>query len=302
MWNSTSTTPLVNSELLNQAREVLYGVADVSTIEALDDPNSDLSKCVATLASLIASDSPIDWEKIESSHKSHFPDAFRVISIRLPALISSHARLAGGIAGGLLLIVLLIPLLFREPEPINSQFIVRSAHAFSQKGGPSTWKQVGEVIQVSSTISPSAYCYIIAFNPDGTTELVYPLDEVSLPEKLEILAQPSGRDNELHVHLNNGTGLQVVVLLASRKPLPPFLSWQRRFDPEQWKPVQYMPRDLGWHYKWTRNDDENVDITGTPTIASNPAHDAFLTICRAFQSEPEIDIIEAIAFPVVDVD
>jgi tRNA A-37 threonylcarbamoyl transferase component Bud32 len=83
---------------------------------------------------------------------------------------------------------------------------------------------VGDQVTVQATLSRPAYAYLLAFRPDGQTELIFPEDEGEAPPLTDRPCYPS-RSREQVYGLAEGAGLWVFAVAASEKPLPPYRAW-----------------------------------------------------------------------------
>jgi hypothetical protein len=81
-----------------------------------------------------------------------------------------------------------------------------------------------DIVRVSATLSEPAYCYLVAFNPDGSIQPCSPrrvegrVDVTDVGEATTQFEYPRRRGK--YFALTDGRGEQVFVLLASRTPLP----------------------------------------------------------------------------------
>ncbi len=89
-------------------------------------------------------------------------------------------------------------------------------------------------VTVSAELSAPAYCYLIAFRPDGTEELCFPENEDEPPPLTDRARYPSVTSGVLY-GLNEGAGLHAFVLVASSKPLPAYAEWQRQRRASPWQ-------------------------------------------------------------------
>ena len=77
---------------------------------------------------------------------------------------------------------------------------------------------------MSARLDAPAYSYLIALNPNGAVQLWDPPEESDPPSRSAKLSfGPS-----VNFGLTDGAGLQAFVVVASRKPLPPFAQWNGR--------------------------------------------------------------------------
>jgi serine/threonine protein kinase len=89
-------------------------------------------------------------------------------------------------------------------------------------------------VTVEAKLSEPAYAYLIAFNPADKPEhleQIVPLAEANTqPQKRDRLGSMSRR-----LLLNDGEGLQVFAVLASRQPLPAYAEWKKQRPPLGWQ-------------------------------------------------------------------
>jgi serine/threonine protein kinase len=81
----------------------------------------------------------------------------------------------------------------------------------------------GDVLKVEVELTCPAYCYIVAFRPDGVAECIYPEPAAAdqPPEFTDYPRYPSKSRGDYY-GLTDGTGLWVFGVIASQKPLPAF--------------------------------------------------------------------------------
>jgi hypothetical protein len=95
--------------------------------------------------------------------------------------------------------------------------------------------RLNDRVQVEAELSEPAYAYLIAFNPadnpDDREQLV-PQSEAGRPPDRRERLEP-----ETQLNLNDGEGLQVFAVLASRQPLPAYAEWRKRRPPLTWRRV-----------------------------------------------------------------
>ena len=77
-----------------------------------------------------------------------------------------------------------------------------------------------------SSSSVPAYCFLIALNPDGTTQLCYPESPTTAPPATAT-AIDYPPDPRSGFGLTDGVGTQVFVVVASAKPLPSYAEWSK---------------------------------------------------------------------------
>jgi hypothetical protein len=145
-------------------------------------------------------------------------------------------------------------------------------------------------VRVRARISAPAYCYLIALNPDGKTQLCYPEKAEAPPPSTTTIEYPS--DPGLGFGLTDGVGTQAFVLMASREPLPSYAEWSGKFGVLPWKTVSAgdVWRYDGHHFD---HDTQRGDVRRLADLP--PPLEA---ACRALQNAPGVDAIRALAFPV----
>jgi len=91
-----------------------------------------------------------------------------------------------------------------------------------------------DAVSVSSKLSAPAYCYLIAFRPDGTEEVCFPEKENEAPPLTDEPRYPSVSMGVLY-GLNEGPGLHAFVLVISAKPLPSYAEWRKQRGMSPWR-------------------------------------------------------------------
>jgi hypothetical protein len=160
--------------------------------------------------------------------------------------------------------------------------------------------RLSDGLAVAAELSTPAYYYLIAFNPEGskagTEQLCQPDDEAgegttgARPQRRAAVRYP--RNDGLFAV--DAVGLQVFVLAASTKPLPPYQEWRAGAGAIPWTGL----RDGGtwsWHFdgrELKRLGGERGDVKGAP----KPLQE----LCNWFKGRPEFETVQVIAFPVTD--
>jgi hypothetical protein len=155
--------------------------------------------------------------------------------------------------------------------------------------------RVDDDVRVSVRLDAPAYCYLIALDPDGKVELCHPARG----------DRPSPRSDEVHFPaaalmcfgLTDGPGLQAFVALASSRPLPPFEDWGRREELRRlWRPAE---ADMVWRYADRNFTTESPVTRGTLRRRGGAGLPIpFREVCEYLATLPDIEAIQAIAFPV----
>ncbi len=135
-----------------------------------------------------------------------------------------------------------------------------------------------------------AYCFLIAFNPDGEAQLCYPESPTIVPPATAAFDYPE--DSNQGFALTDGVGTQLFVVVASSKPLPSYAEWSKSIGLLPWKPAAI---DAAWVFDGNRFD-RHVE-RGNPRPLSDLPQSVVAT-CRALQAAPGVEAIRAVAFPV----
>ena len=147
-------------------------------------------------------------------------------------------------------------------------------------------------VRVHARLNAPAYCYLIALNPDGKVQLCHPLKPTEAPLRADEIAYPGGN---LYFPLTDGTGLQAFVLLVSSEPLPPYSEWTGR-DKLHWETVQAEGSGV-WGFDGHNFEPLAGDRRGEPRKHSGPPR-PFEEVCDRFTKLPQVNAVEAVAFPV----
>jgi len=87
--------------------------------------------------------------------------------------------------------------------------------------------------RIEAELSEPAQAYLIAYRPDGQEDLCWPPEEDQPPPAVTGPRYPRpGLD--VDYELSDGTGLQVFVLAASRRPLPAYREWKVAHGKAPW--------------------------------------------------------------------
>ncbi len=147
-------------------------------------------------------------------------------------------------------------------------------------------------VRVEARLNAPAYCYLIALNPDGSTQLCPKSAEHASPGRTAAIVYPAEADD--YYGLTDGTGLQAFVLVASRRPLPSFASWPARAG----LPWTAAKAGEAWRYDGRDLAPLGDSVRGTERRVS-PAPAPFAATCRYLSRLPGVDAVQAIAFPVL---
>jgi CHAT domain-containing protein/serine/threonine protein kinase len=162
----------------------------------------------------------------------------------------------------------------------------------------------GDDVRVFAKFNQAAHCYLIAFNPDGTQQLCHPAFEGTDLEKARTLAPPPVTefrffpDDKGYFGLDSA-GLQVFVLVASARPLPPYAEWRAGIGAIPWRAVRH-----GGESRWQfdgRDFARLSEVRGSRQ-ERDPVPTPLRELCEFFKSIDGLDVVRVIAFPVTDVD
>jgi serine/threonine protein kinase len=149
-------------------------------------------------------------------------------------------------------------------------------------------------VRVHARLDAPAYCYLIALNPDGKVQLCHPSKPAESPPRSQEIGYPAGN---LYFPLTDGVGLQVFILLASRRPLPPFADWdgQRSLH---WQPV--AADDAGvWGFDGRAFKPLVGERRGEPRPHRGPPQ-PYEDVCKYLAKLSGVDAVNAVAFPVIN--
>ena len=148
-------------------------------------------------------------------------------------------------------------------------------------------------VRISARLDVPAYCYLIALNPDGKVQRCHPSGASEPPSPLAEIDYPP--DELSYFPLTDASGLQAFVLVASRKRLPPYAQW-KGIDglARLWKPAT---GDRVWRYDGRRFEPISSLPRGEPRKRSGPPA-PFQEVCKYLAGLPEVETVQAIAFPV----
>ncbi len=150
--------------------------------------------------------------------------------------------------------------------------------------------RLSEDARIQARLSAPGYCYLVALNPDGETQLCHPEKANLAPTKTTSLDFPP--DPGRGFGLTDGVGTQVFVLVASARPLPAYAVWSKVVGALPWKTAE---TEAVWRYDGRNFESDRERGEVRPLAALPPALEA---TCRALQSAPGVEAIRAVGFPV----
>jgi hypothetical protein len=151
----------------------------------------------------------------------------------------------------------------------------------------------GDAVQVHARFRQPSYCYLIAFNTDGSEQLGYPADAAAPPQQQSELHFPPGANQGFR--LTDGAGQQAFVLVASSEPLPEYQTWRASLGDLPWR---HATAGEAFHFDGrtvrrlvAAGSQERGDIVNLKA----PFHQ----LCHTLQSQTPTTYIRALAFPVL---
>jgi len=105
-----------------------------------------------------------------------------------------------------------------------------------------------DTVTVEAKLSRPAYAFLIAFRPDGTDEVCFPESEDEAPPLDDRPRYPS-KSRNVNYGLDEGAGLQVFVLVVSRRPLPSYKEWRAQRGSSPWERSAHaasVASTIGW--------------------------------------------------------
>jgi serine/threonine protein kinase len=231
-------------------------------------------------------------------------------SRRLPQVRSRFALLVALGAGLCLLVVaaaIFWPRSRGSTEPNTQSLEITGMNVTHSRGKGATllgdlWSspegvRVEDDVRIAARLSAPAYYYLIAFNPDGTVQLCYPEGAdgqkapVARPDVRADVRYPRDKD----VFILDTAGLQVFVLAASVKPLPPYEEWRSQIDAIPWAAV---PEGGAWRWHFDGREFIRYPQERGRVEPKEPAPEALRKLSDFFRSRSEFDAVQLVAFPV----
>jgi hypothetical protein len=156
-------------------------------------------------------------------------------------------------------------------------------------------------VEVTVELSAPAHCYLIAFNPEGgeggTEQLCYPEsadgkgEKTIPPDKVKEFRYP-----RKIAFVLDAAGLQVFVLAASTKPLPPYEEWRSQPNvTPPWKGGKDGGKDR-WHFDGREFTLLTPDRARLEPLKGAP--EPMRKLCDWFKGRSEFEVVQAFAFPV----
>jgi hypothetical protein len=166
--------------------------------------------------------------------------------------------------------------------------------------------RLGDQLIIQGELSAPAYCFLIAYRPDGTPELCFPGDEHTPPPRTD---RPSYGSEQARVayELEEGEGLMVFALVVSRRPLPAYAEWRRRRGDGPWRKADAqtdVQPDVVWRYDGRELLAATPDEPGGARATGRKLGDAgpLAKLLGWLQEAPDVEAVAAVAFPVLPAD
>jgi serine/threonine protein kinase len=192
------------------------------------------------------------------------------------------------------------------PEPLT----IRALHVFRYRAEGENDRLLGELgkdtyqtrlndkVEIEAELSEPAYAYLLAFNPtddvNKQVQLCLSDGENALPElRPKVSYQAAGK----RFQLDDGVGLQAIVLLASRQPLPAYAEWRRQTSALPWKRVR-ATAGIVWQGDGRRLDRLKApgDLRGKEVASEEAA--ILEELNRQLAADARIETVTLIAFAV----
>jgi serine/threonine protein kinase len=152
--------------------------------------------------------------------------------------------------------------------------------------------QFNDHVRVTANLNAEAYCYLIALDSNGKAHFCPEAQSTTPPIPMVKVVYPA---EGIDYFLDDDIGLQGFVLVASRTRLPAYADWTERSG-LPWKKV----RAVGvWWYNGREFTYLGDHKRGSERSVSSPVPEPFAAVCRHLRKIPDLDVIQAISFPVL---
>jgi serine/threonine protein kinase/tetratricopeptide (TPR) repeat protein len=160
--------------------------------------------------------------------------------------------------------------------------------------------RVNDSVRLFARLNAPAHCYLIAFNPDGSEQLCHPAWDGDRPDAAR--AVRPGPVTEVRFFPDDkgmfgldASGLQVFVLVGSRRPLPPYAEWRSGAGTIPWRAVSHGG---GWRWQFDGEDFIRLPADRGQRTEREAEPQALRSLCAFFRGRPEFEVVRVIAFPV----
>jgi hypothetical protein len=148
-------------------------------------------------------------------------------------------------------------------------------------------------VRVRVEFAEPRFAYLLAFNPNGELQPVWPADETQFPQRQDVLDYPPEKD--VYFQLTDGRGQQAIVVLASAEPLPPWAEFRARLGKLPW---QANHEQGVWEFadgKLRQIFSEEARTRGTLVTRTSAT---FRQLCERLREANAVTDIHAFAFSV----
>jgi protein kinase-like protein len=168
-----------------------------------------------------------------------------------------------------------------------------TAEFLGELGTMSYTTHVDDQVRVLAAFNQPAYCYLVAYNPDGKEQLCDPDDEHTVPQLGQLLQFPQAIDEVFY--LTDGVGQQV---FASREPLPAYRDWRAQAGSIPWqksepRPVALFDGEAARPFEIDRTERGKIG-----TVRSLKGQEPLEQLGCYLRDHSQADIVQAIGFPV----
>lgn len=160
----------------------------------------------------------------------------------------------------------------------------------------------GDAVQFRAQLSRPAYCYWLAFRPDGVEELCYPQDPDQPPPLTDEPSYPVSDPDQIVYGLTDGAGLQAFALVASDQPLPSYNAWRKTRGASPWRSAAVTQstvirhHDSRWEEVFSLDDVNQQRGAGERRQGDRSELEALVAWLR---TDKQLAAIEAWALPVL---
>jgi serine/threonine protein kinase len=170
-------------------------------------------------------------------------------------------------------------------------------------GVDSLQTRFNDTIRLKVELAAPGYLYLVAFNPNGKEQLLWPLDpadpargdESAAPRRVKRVVYPAGGD-WFYLNDDRTGGLQALAVLASARPLPAYARWKKARGRSGWR--KYPPGNGVW-----LADGEGLyrAIKGVGILRGDALPPPGAPPLRALERRLRrggVEVVEVLAFPV----
>ena len=159
----------------------------------------------------------------------------------------------------------------------------------------------GDDVTIEAELSEPAFCYLIAFRPDGVDEVFLPQDPETLPQETRTPRYPPESKPADAYRFEEGTGLHAFALVVSKAPLPPYRAWKARRELPPWQKGLSAALGVVWWYDGLRlspltGADMSSQRSQGATVRGGGA--AVAELAAWLKADPVVDAVVIKAFPV----